>query len=197
MDIDDVTRFHSIPWVSKLLQDTSFVTVPPSNRNKKSSTEDSLFAVTLKSKTTLSACLCQYRRPPSSSNSRPAESLSAIGTNEIRIFYILGTEMNGYPGVLHGGIVATLLDESLGFLLVLESGYQAPSQSAPGPKMVTAYLNTNFLRPVQTPGVIVVHAKLEEAKEDRKWKIKGWICDANNQVLATAECLYVKTRSKM
>ncbi|KAJ5744571.1 HotDog domain-containing protein [Penicillium manginii] len=194
MDIDDASRYHSIPWVSKLLQDTAFVTVPSTNRDTKSSTEDSLFSVTLKSNATLSGFLSQYRRPTLTSGSGETGSI-----DEVRMIFILGSNLNGYPGVLHGGIVTTLLDECTGLLLVLRSKYKAGDDDAlePGSKTVTAYLNTNFLRPVPTPGAIVVYAKLEETKENRKWKIKGRVCDEDDQILATAECLYVKSRSKI
>ncbi|KAJ5975913.1 hypothetical protein N7481_009620 [Penicillium waksmanii] len=174
MDIDDAARYHSIPWVSKLLQDPAFVTVPSTNRDTKSSTEDN-------------------DRPP------PPGLVKLGGIDEVRMIFILGSNLNGYPGVLHGGIVTTILDECTGLLLVLRSKYKAGDDDAlePGSKTVTAYLNTNFLRPVPTPGAIVVYAKLEETKENRKWKIKGRICDEDDQILATAECLYVKSRSKI
>jgi len=190
MEIDGSARYQSIPWVSKLLQDDSFITIPSTNREKKSSTEDNLFAATLKSDDTLSGCLTQYRYSPSS---------SAVPENieEVRMFFTLGDGMNGYPGILHGGIVATLLDEGMGLLLTLRSNYKASNDRATSSKTVTAYLNTNFLRPVQTPGVIVLYARLDESKENRKWKIKGRICDSEDQVLATAECLYVKSQSKI
>lgn len=192
MDIDDTARYQSIPWVAKLLQDETFVTIPSTNRDRKSSTEDNLFAITLKSNNTLSGCLIQYRNPPSS-------SAAAENIEEVRMFFTLGDGMNGYPGILHGGIVATLLDEGMGLLITLRSKYKASNErvNEPSSKTVTAYLNTNFLRPVQTPGVIVLHAKLDEIKDNRKWKIKGRICDSEDQLLATAECLYVKSQSKI
>lgn len=199
MNIDDIARYRSIPWVSRLLQDASFVTVPSTGRETKASTEDSLFTVTLKSDTTLSGYLVQYRRPSVLPNSISTDSPGNI--EEIRMFLILGDDMNGYPGVLHGGIVATILDECLGLLLVLRNKYKAATDDniahEPSQKTVTAYLNTNFVRPVPTPGAIVIYANLEESKEQRKWKIKGRICDEADQILATADCLYVRSRSKI
>jgi hypothetical protein len=50
-------------------------------------------------------------------------------------------------------------------------------------------LNTNFLGPVPTPGAIVVYAKLEETKENRKWKIKARVCVGDDRIITTAECL--------
>jgi acyl-coenzyme A thioesterase PaaI-like protein len=106
------------------------------------------------------------------------------------MIFILGSNLNGYSGILHGRIVTTVLDEYTG-ILVLHSKYKTSDDEAlePGSKTVTAYLNTNFLGPVPTPGAIVVYEKLEETKENRKWKIKARVCDGDDRILATAECL--------
>ncbi|CAI7590667.1 unnamed protein product [Penicillium manginii] len=105
-----------------------------------------------------------YRRPTLTSGSGQTRSV-----DEIRMIFILGSNLNGYSGILHGRIVTTVLDEYTG-ILVLCSKYKTSDDEAleSGSKTVTAYLNTNFLGPVPTPGAIVVYAKLEETKENRK-----------------------------
>lgn len=62
---------------------------------------------------------------------------------------------------------------------------------------MTAYLNTKFLRPVPTPGAILVQARMIEVKEDRKWRIEGVIRDGEGVVLAQAEALYIRPRAKI
>ncbi|KAJ5082625.1 hypothetical protein N7532_011668 [Penicillium argentinense] len=191
MDIDDAAHFQSIPWISELLKDESFITVPYGARDPKTSSEDSLTAVTLKSNSTLPACLRQVRRPAPQITLKPAASaLATQNIEEVRIFFILGSDMNGHPGILHGGMVATLLDECLGFLVNARSPDGVSGS-------FTAYLNTGFVRPVYTPGAIVVYGQLEECIEDRKWKLKGRICDAEERILSTGETLFVKPRSKI
>lgn len=59
---------------------------------------------------------------------------------------------------------------------------------------VTAYLNTRFVRPVMTPGTVVVSGRIVEAEEERKWKIVGDIKGEDGKVLAEAECLYILPR---
>ncbi|KAL2822823.1 HotDog domain-containing protein [Aspergillus cavernicola] len=192
------SHFQSIPWVSHLLNDPLFTTIPIPSRITKSSTEDSFFSTTLNSASTIAACLMQYRRPssPSPSTKTPS-SPNAIPTTELRIFCTLGAALNGYPGVLHGGMVATLLDEAMGLILSLKLGGGEPGQEGP----VTAYLNTRFVRPVVTPGTVVVSGRIVEIKGDRKWKIVGDIRDGEGDgdagVLAEAECLYILPRSKL
>jgi acyl-coenzyme A thioesterase PaaI-like protein len=184
---DDITHFRSIPWVSDLLNDPTFVTHPIPSRKIKASTEDSLFSTTLNSRSTISSCLLQYRISPA--NATPLYR-NAIPTNEVRIFCTLGSDLNGYPGILHGGIVATLLDEFMGLILSMSRAGGEPGMEGP----VTAYLNTRFVRPVMTPGTVVVSGRIVEAKEERKWKIVGNIKGEDGKVLAEAECLYILPR---
>ncbi|KAL4812889.1 HotDog domain-containing protein [Aspergillus spinulosporus] len=184
---DDISHFRSIPWVSDLLTDPTFITHPIPSRKFKASTEDSLFSTTLNSRSTISSCLLQYRRPPP--NTTPLYR-NAIPTNEVRIFCTLGSDLNGYPGILHGGIVATLLDEFMGLILSMSRAGGEPGMEGP----VTAYLNTRFVRPVMTPGTVVVSGRIVEAEEERKWKIVGDIKGEDGKALAEAECLYVLSR---
>jgi acyl-coenzyme A thioesterase PaaI-like protein len=204
MATNDPNPFQSIPWISTLLEDTSFVTLTIPSRTNKSSTEDSLFSKTLNSETTLSACLSQYRAPRNtkskSTPSSPQSTTTSTLAEELRLFFILGSDLNGYPGILHGGIVAALLDEATGLLLSLnghvgDASIREAKDAQPGP--VTAYLNTKFLRPVPTPGAILVQARMIEVKEDRKWRIEGVIRDGEGVVLAQAEALYIRPRAKI
>lgn len=203
MATNDPAPFQSIPWVSTLLKDTSFVTFTIPSRTNKASTEDSLFSKTLNSETTLSACLSQYRPPQNTTKSTSYSPQSPTKTplaEELRLFFILGSDLNGYPRILHGGIVAALLDEATGLLLSInghigDASTREAKDAQPGP--VTAYLNTKFLRPVSTPGAIVVQARMIEVKEDRKWRVEGVIRDGEGVALAQAEALHIKPRAKM
>lgn len=185
---ESLSHFQGIPWVAQLLRDTDFITSPlPSRVYKSTTTEDRLFSATIKSPSTIAECLMQYRRPaPGSKPFAP----KAIPTTEIRVFCTLGTDLDGFPGILHGGIVATLLDEFTGLILSLSLGGGEPGQDGP----VTAYLNTKFVGPVLTPSTVVVSGRITEVKDNRKWKLKGDIKDQNGSVLAEAECLYILPR---
>ncbi|KAL4971089.1 putative short-chain dehydrogenase [Aspergillus stella-maris] len=216
-DTDDTPHFASIPWVSTLLSDPTFKTIPISYRtpSRKIPREDRLFSTTLNSPGTIAHHLAQYRPPQPNANSASQTQAQAeaekqihvlderhirIPTSEVRIFVTLGSEMDGYADVLHGGMVSTLLDEVMGLILVLSlagTGQEdGKSQTGEMKAPVTAYLNTRFRAPVGTPGTYVVCGRVERVVGGRKWVIKGDIRDGEGRALADAECLYVSPRGR-
>jgi acyl-coenzyme A thioesterase PaaI-like protein len=61
---------------------------------------------------------------------------------EIRGTVVVPEQFNGYPGVVHGGIVGALLDETAGRTLLMDGGFED--------LMVTAKLEVVFRRPTPT-----------------------------------------------
>jgi acyl-coenzyme A thioesterase PaaI-like protein len=91
-----------------------------------------------------------------------------------------------YPGVVHGGIVATVLDETSGRALILHTG-DVNAFFATG-KIEIRYLGAT---PTNTPLVVV--GWVERAGESRA-KVKGELCLEDGTVLATCESLVVRPR---
>ena len=171
------TYFRSIPWCAKLLDNPKIVRVPVSSRIRKEDTEDALFAETPNSNSTIRECVTFYQRPPP-------------GTPQIHEIYSLfsiGYGVNGYANICHGGIVATLMDEVIGELIVARKRIESSFASDP---TMTAYLNVTYLKPVKTPQVILAKAKLREIK-GRKYYVDSSISDSNGVVLAKAEALLI------
>lgn len=188
----DISTFKSIPWVADLLRDESFITVEPWLQAKM--VEDKLFQSTLNSPSKLKAFLPQYRKTRKSEKS---SSEMSDEVEELRLFWLLGSDLDGNPGMLHGGIIMTLLDEAMGLVLVLDGYYAGSPKRESSQPAVTAYLNTKFRRPISTPAAIMVHVQLIEKVEDRKWKVQATVYDSGNQALASGEGLFVKLRAKI
>jgi acyl-coenzyme A thioesterase PaaI-like protein len=75
----------------------------------------------------------------------------------------LGTALDGHKNVVHGGILALLIDDILGF------GYEALEV----PAAVTANLNVNYRAAVPAGCHILVSATLEERKERKlTWSVR-------------------------
>ncbi|KAG2420865.1 hypothetical protein HFD88_000479 [Aspergillus terreus] len=198
----EVAHFNSIPWVANLLRDDSYALIPTRTRHQNESlkSEDFFFARALNTPTTISACIMQVK-PPQASRPKPPDASSSPVTpaEEIRAFFTVGEDVMGPPGAMHGGAVASILDQVLTELLMAggHCGWVVDRAEKLFEGPVTAYLNTTYVRRVPAPGTVVVYGRLKEAIEGRKWKVEGEIRDSEDRVLSRAECLFVKISAKL
>src|SRR5690606_13323052 len=153
-------HFRSIPWCKKHLDRPGQVFIATSSRRSKGSTEY-LFARTFNTSETLPHFLVFYDRP------RPGE-----GVREVRALITLGEDVAGHKGVCHGGMVMALLDEVAGEL----GGVNQRVGKIPYRTMVTAYLNTKFIRPLLVPSTVFARAWSTKT-EGRKYFVEVVIED--------------------
>ncbi|EOD51733.1 Thioesterase superfamily [Neofusicoccum parvum] len=196
MSPEDIARLERIPWAAALLADKSFVLAPTSSRQPKQSGEDSFVAETLNSSRAIRAWVTQHSLPLE--NEKPS-------IREIRSFLDLGDGLNGYPAVMHGGMIATLLDEVTGVLLTInldhdnripieERGLTTSIDS--GLASMTAYLNVSYKKPVPLPGIVLGTAKFVKF-EGRKSYVRGTLEDGNGTVYAVGEALFVEVKPRI
>jgi len=184
--LEHVPYFKTVPWCAALINHPNYTQTPTISRLPKQTGEDSFFAETLQTKDTIKRCL--------TINSKPDDSLDPP-VQEVLTFFELGGGVNGYPNVCHGGFVATMLDEVMGILLNVNQEYE--NDRSGGNQVIThmtAYLNTKYLAPVPTPGVILATANVEK-QEGRKIWIKGTLKDNQGKELTIAECLYIQAKN--
>lgn len=182
-DDAEVAHFRAIPWCAKHLAEPGLTIVPAFSRSIKPNSEDALLSQTLKTRDTISAYTCFYPRPK--------DELSNVA--EVNAFITFGHLVGGYPGILHGGIVATVLDETLSFIT---PGARLRWQNHSAAEVVTAYLNTRYLKPVDIPGTFLVRVWLVKA-EGRKTFVAGSIENERGEKVAEADALFVEVRSKI
>lgn len=198
---DSKAPFMRIPWAASLLKRPDTILRVPESRKHKATGEDSLFAETLKTPRTFRSCICFYIRPPPDQDK----------IEEISTLITLGDGISGHIGVMHGGVVATVLDEAMGILqaanydrdhLAAVGKGLAPSELPLPLDNYTAQLNIRYLRPVKTPGALIATARLVKRKGRKEW-ISAEIkqregadedCDGNEVVCATAEALFIEAR---
>lgn len=96
--------------------------------------------------------------------------------------FSLGAPYEGPPGCVHGGFVASVLDQVL--------GTAAARRGVPG---LTAYLNTTYRRPTLLATDHVCRARVDRLEG---WKVfaSGEIVDPQGRVTAEAEALFVVPR---
>ncbi|KAH9856852.1 Thioesterase/thiol ester dehydrase-isomerase [Lenzites betulinus] len=99
-------------------------------------------------------------------------------------FIHVGRALCGHEGVVHGGLLATLLDESLARVAIL---------NLPEKVGVTATLNISYKAPTLAHQFIVIKVKLDEAK-GRKARVSATVEDMDGKVLAEANALFVQPR---
>lgn len=224
------------------------ILAPPSRTPKPLTGEDSLFARTLQTHGAIRAGLCFYPRlddaSPSGGHVKQGQQGQRNGgkaqqdkhkgekrggdgeqgITEMNLLFDLGDDLNGWPGVLHGGIVATLIDEAMGTLLFIDerrkrersrraaAAVAASARTSGGEEgqegeseVVGAHtvdLRIGFRKPVVVPGIVLVRVKVVE-RTGRKIRLKaeivqkkeGGVEEAEMDVCSTGEALFVVPRA--
>ncbi len=93
-----------------------------------------------------------------------------------------GGSIAGWPGVTHGGVTATIMDECLGRCAIR----QFPSKTG-----VTANLELKYLKPIVTNAFYVVRAAPEAGYTDRKGWVAGRLETLDGRICVEAKGLFV------
>ncbi|GAB7362077.1 hypothetical protein MBLNU230_g2111t1 [Neophaeotheca triangularis] len=203
-DVDDSkATFQRIPWTAALINRPDTICRVPGSREPKSTFEDSLFAETLKTNRTVRSCLSFYQRP----------SAEATHVEEVSTMMTTGTGMDGHPGIMHGGIVASVIDEAMGVLLnvnherdhlvAVEKGLAEGEIPSSGFPSFTAELKVKYLKPVKTPAPLIAIAKYEKREGRKMWitaEVRQRIgqaedYDGDDVLCATGEALFVEPKA--
>ena len=174
-----IEHFRSMPWCRKHLDRPDQVFGLATSRRDTASTQY-LFTRTLNTPSTVPHILRFYDRPG------PREAVT-----EIRSLITLGPDVAGHKGICHGGVVMTLLDEVAGELGAVNMKNGALERKM----MVTAYLNTKFLRPLMVPSTVFGRSWAVK-KEGRKYLVEVVIEDEEGVALASAEALFMSVKGK-
>ncbi|KAF2665953.1 hypothetical protein BT63DRAFT_427740 [Microthyrium microscopicum] len=195
----NIAHFSKIPWCATYLSNPAWTLVPTRCREPKESTEDSLFSTALQTPSTISHHLTLANVPSLPlKRDRVLEWRIASGSKEaadmgLRIpatqtFWSLGADLNGFPNVAHGGLLAALLDEAMGLLLTVNGEFGGGSGALIN--AVTVFMNVRYRAPVQTPGTVLVGARCTK-KEGRKTFVSAQVVqwqEEQGKEVVCAEC---------
>ena len=113
------------------------------------------------------------------------------GRSMVSVFY-LGDQLCGHPGIVHGGLLATLLDEGLA---------RCCFPALPNKVGVTANLRVDYRLPTRAGGYFVLRAETVKVEGRKAW-VKGWIetlvDEEKGEVpvrMVEAEALYIEPRN--
>lgn len=99
----------------------------------------------------------------------------------VRCRYTPRESDQGFPGTVHGGIVSTLLDESMAWAL----------WSGAGVLGVTAKMETRYRRVVPSDEPLIVRARVASSRS-RRHEVAARIEGADGAVLAEATALFLR-----
>jgi acyl-coenzyme A thioesterase PaaI-like protein len=177
----ELDHFSSIPWCLPTISDPDFHIVSMSRTITDSGTGHTLMAQTWNTPETIPSLLSFYRAPSPSKR------------GEVRRFYTFGAGMSAHPGLLHGGVVATILDSTMGNSIGQEIRTKGPT--------FTVQLNVTYKNPIKLPGTIMVRSWVKKVEgSGRKIWVEGIIeseRDEETVVHAKAEGLWVVGKVKL
>ncbi|KAK3369957.1 HotDog domain-containing protein [Podospora didyma] len=186
----EIAHFQSIPWCAKRLAAGSKNQVVTQSFSRlrgreKPPQEDALISEALNRPDAIAGFITFYTPPP------PTNSKGEL-VREVHAFLTLGPMLNGWAGICHGGIVMTILDEVMGQLPAVNKLRGVMSDMP----LMTAYLNTKFLRPVRTGTTIMVTARFTKIEGRKHWT-EGFIYDEHGNVLASADALFIVLKARL
>ncbi|KAH7374661.1 HotDog domain-containing protein [Plectosphaerella cucumerina] len=171
---DDLDHFLSMPWCAALLNAPDVVPFTPTSRLEgdhatRSMTQDQLFRKSLNGSDTIPRCVGFYHDKTdqiiaeAASSPAPARLL----VESISVLFDLQPGVNGFNGTAHGGLIASLIDEAMGSMFLVNNVVQAIGGMRGGNvppgivdlsnlRVFTAGMDVRFQKPVRTPGVVVV-----------------------------------------
>ena len=95
-------------------------------------------------------------------------------------FPVIPARYDGYPGHVHGGIIATLLDEVM-----------SKSVRAKGFTAVTRHIEVDYLRPVPSSTPLRIEGRVTH-NEGRKHWTEGKVIDKDGKLLARGKALFLE-----
>lgn len=202
VDNESLPFFSSHPCGLPYLTDPSpYQPVPFTPRYEKNDTSDTFFNQTLNTAGTIPHALALIRRDILELNPRLQERESDSAPSLEPDFVLLvkiDTCLNGFQGTVHGGLLASLLDESLGCCVeALSSCLDLVHQRHPGERarLYTANLNISYRAPLTSPGAVTIKTWLKR-REGRKWFLEGTLSGDDGRVRTEVKGLWISERSK-
>jgi len=93
---------------------------------------------------------------------------------------VVSETFDGHPGYLHGGIIATLLDEAM-----------SKAVRAVGRPSMTRKMEVDFLRPVHSRAPLRIEGRVLRSEGRKHWAEAG-ILNAEGKLLAQAKGLFLE-----
>lgn len=183
----DTAYFNAIPWCKDLISTPDLLLFAPTCRqpesNELGASKDQFFRKSLNHSDAIPHCIGLYEDPTKTRNRAPGSQGSSGSGPELYVksaslLCDLRPGLNGYNGTAHGGLISSLVDESMGSLILINylaqavlegKGHKLPDGTLDlnNTRVLTANMTVRFQKPLPTPSVAVVTTKFTRT-EGRK-----------------------------
>ena len=111
--------------------------------------------------------------------------LQDIGESSLKVAYVIRAEMTNPVGILHGGIIATMLDDIMGITVNVKHN----------PKLEFFYstinLHVDYLASAREGATVIASSNITKPG-NRIMYVEGWLHDSNGKLLAHSSCNMLK-----
>lgn len=176
----------------------SYKPIPFLSRYKKEDTADLFFNTTINSSNTVPHLFALVRKDVLVPNHEfftkaslrwHEKAFETTNYPHLVVLCHLSSGINGFQNTAHGGVLASLVDETMSICAELFR----ESAGLTGMNLYTANLNMSYKAPVVTPGVVVIKASLIR-RIGPKWFLLALILDCDGKVLVDADALWIEAR---
>jgi hypothetical protein len=176
--------FSEICSLRSILESPDYDSIPFWARIRKPGGEDSFFGETLGTGSTIPHCLMLKRRvtTPLSERAGSIQSLSqhdsqapiafsdsSIPPDTITLLAMSSPGICSHRSTAHGGVISTILDEVMSHTLVSHFLVEPDQVDELRKTVFTMQLQVTFMRPVRTPGVLIVKSWCVGGKGKKYW----------------------------
>ncbi|KAA8642157.1 hypothetical protein EYZ11_001824 [Aspergillus tanneri] len=191
-DSPSLRPFRAYAYSNHLLQNPDYYPIGTWSRLLKPTGEDGLFAGTLATATTIPHCLTlRLRQLPTlpaiaptwpAPTANPTSAPSSTPPDVFMLLALAATGICGHPSTVHGGIVATCIDEAMSLAVTLYAPPPEldPQSQSPRGKLFTSQLDVRYKRPVSAPGLLAVRAKVV-ARVGRKFWVRAQVLQEDEE----------------
>ncbi|KAJ5092133.1 Thioesterase superfamily [Penicillium alfredii] len=183
-----IAHLRTHPWANSLISSAEYTPIPTDSRRLKPATgEDGFFAQTLGTASTIPHCLTLQRQQipaapseiptwlPATKQDAASAAKPTPGANppDIVMIFDLGSPgLSGHPATLHGGLVATLIDEAMSLAVAAHTNEPSAGSVAddnPRGQTFTVQLDVRYRRRVTTPALLVVRSRVVARVGKKFW----------------------------
>lgn len=190
----EISHFRSITLAVPTIDDAAFHPVSASRHLTDNGLGHSLMAGTFNTPETLAHLLTFFRPPSREASNLETFSTTDVNDAEVKRFYTFGTGLNAHAGLLHGGVMACILDSSMSNA----AGLTMRAVLGPADTVFTVQLNVKYEKPVKTPGSVMIRAWVSKVEGGgRKVWVKAEVSSGGNGEIyhAKAEGLWLRAKS--